>query len=99
MAEQTLLLYTKETADAIKKAAKLPPQSEGDSYYKPVPKQTMLPKTPEKVEAGGSLQLLVITTPPNGGAGAAVGEIVQVNSDGTWQSTGEQRAVICPKLN
>jgi hypothetical protein len=48
---------------------------------------------------GGSLQRLVITTPPNGGAGAAVGEIVQVNSDGTWQSTGEQRAVICPKLN
>jgi hypothetical protein len=48
---------------------------------------------------GGSLQLLVITTPPNGGAGAAVGEIVQVNSDGTWQSTGERRAVICPKLN
>lgn len=42
MAEQTLLLYTQETADAIKKAAKLPPQSEGDSYYKSTPKQNLL---------------------------------------------------------
>lgn len=49
-------------------------------------------------KAGGPLQLLVITTPPNGGSGAAIGELIVINSDGSWQSTGTQKAVVCPKL-
>jgi hypothetical protein len=98
MADQIFLIYNKETADAIKKAAKLPPQSEGDSYYKPVDKQTMLPRTAEKVEAGGSLQLLKITTPPNGGSGAATGKLITVNSDGTYTESDSEVAVICLAL-
>ena len=42
MAEQTLLLYTEETAEAIKKASKLPSLSGEESYYKPTPKQNLL---------------------------------------------------------
>lgn len=48
---------------------------------------------------GGSLQLLLLTTPPNGDSGAAIGTVIAVNSDGTYTTTETQKAVICLALN
>ena len=96
--QQTLLLYTKETAEAIKKAMRLPPTKGEDTYYKPVPKQKLLNKPPEKVKATGGLQLVKITTPPNGNGGAAIGTIITINSDGTYTESGSEVAVICLAL-
>ena len=43
MVEQLdFLLYTRKTAEAIKKASKLPPISGEESYYKSTPKQNLL---------------------------------------------------------
>lgn len=100
MVEQvSFLLYTKETADAIKKASRLPPITESDSYYNPSPEQKLLPKSsllPQQSE-GGVLQLVKITAAPNGGSGAARGKIITVNADGTY-TEGEEVSVICLAL-
>jgi hypothetical protein len=47
---------------------------------------------------GGSLQLLLLTTPPNGDSGAAVGTVITVNADGTYTETDQTRAVVCLAL-
>lgn len=42
--QQTLLLYTRETAEAIKKAMRLPPTPAEDNFYKPSLEQRLLSK-------------------------------------------------------
>lgn len=48
---------------------------------------------------GGSLQLLKLTTPPNGDGGAAIGKIITVNPDGTYTEENTEVSVICLALN
>ena len=97
---QEFLLYTKETAEAIKKAMRLPPIKEEENYHHNSPKQKMLPRYVRPVQdSEGTLQLLKLTTPPNGDAGAAIGKIITVNPDGTYTEEGSEIAVICLALN
>lgn len=93
------LLYSKETAEAIKKAKRLPPIPGEESYHRKNPKQQMLPRRVQPVQASGSLQLLKLTTPPNGDGGAAMGKIITVNSDGTYTEENTEISVICLALN
>lgn len=47
---------------------------------------------------GGSVKIMKLTTPPNGGSGAATGKLITVNSDGTYTESDSEVAVICLAL-
>lgn len=52
----------------------------------------------EVLPPGGDLVFGVVQQSPNGGSGAAILMIPQINADGTWAATSETVAVICPEL-